>query len=36
MEYLNIKDNNNDLSFELKGDRNIGLDKSLMNGIEEH
>lgn len=33
MEYLNIKDNNNDLSFELKGDRNIGLDKSLMNGI---
>lgn len=33
MEYLNIKESNNDLSFELKGDRNNGLDKSLVNGI---
>lgn len=33
MEYLNINESNNDISFELRGDRNIGLDKSLINGV---
>lgn len=33
MEYINIKDSNDELSFELKGDESLGLDKSIMNGI---
>ena len=33
MEYLNIKNNKDKLSFEIRGDNKIGLDKSLLNGI---
>ena len=33
MEYLNIKNNKDKLSFEVKGDIKIGLDKSIVNGI---
>ena len=33
MEYLNIKNSNNKLSFEIKGDISKGLDKSIINGI---